>query len=424
MAQRRKVVILGAGLQGCGVALELARRGIPSTLVDRNEFPFNESSLRNEGKIHLGLIYAGDKTGRTAQLLLEGALHFGPAIGLWLGNKEPLQLSTPFWYGVANDSIQTADELAEHYEMVEDKYHRLLAENPALNYLGHKPERLARFLEWDGISSRLRSDRFQAVFETAELAIHTESLAMKFREAVRRHPLIEFLGGRVVRSIEESGSGYLIGGDSTEGAWDLTADQVVNATWATRLYFDAQLGMDAPPSLLHRLKYRVIARLPTELCGGPSATMVIGRYGDVVVRPDGTAYLSWYPEVIKGWSHDLAPPAAWDAACRGEVDRTFSEEIAARVISSINDWYPGIDRSETICVDAGVVVALGETDVDDPESGLHDRTRIGVRSVNGYHSVETGKLTTAPMFALEAADCVCRVLGLESPEPLASFLAG
>jgi hypothetical protein len=34
---------------------------------------------------------------------------------------------------------------------------------------------------------------------------------------------------------------------------------------------------------------------------------------------------------------------------------------------------------------------------------LHGRTRVGVTSVDGYHSVNPGKLTTAPLFAELAA---------------------
>jgi hypothetical protein len=34
----------------------------------------------------------------------------------------------------------------------------------------------------------------------------------------------------------------------------------------------------------------------------------------------------------------------------------------------------------------------------------YQRSRIGVVSRGGYHSIDPGKLTTAPMFALEAAD--------------------
>ena len=46
---RTDIVILGAGLQGAGVALELARRGTAVTLIDQDPQPLNRASLRNEG---------------------------------------------------------------------------------------------------------------------------------------------------------------------------------------------------------------------------------------------------------------------------------------------------------------------------------------------------------------------------------------
>ena len=59
-------------------------------------------------------------------------------------------------------------------------------------------------------------------------------------------------------------------------------------------------------------------------------------------------------------------------------------------------------------MDAGAIVAYGHSDVDDANSKLHDRSQIGVTSVGNYHSVEPGKLTTAPLFAVEAAARVMR----------------
>ena len=75
----------------------------------------------------------------------------------------------------------------------------------------------------------------------------------------------------------------------------------------------------------------------------------------------------------------------------------------------IDEWYPGMGRSRPLLVDAGAIVAYGRSDVDDDKSGLHDRIRIGVQSVDGYHSVDPGKLTTAPLFAMQAAE---RVVGV------------
>ena len=79
------IVILGAGLTGCSIALELAGRGHRVTLLDQDAVAMNRASLRNEGKIHLGLIYANDPTFATAELQLRGALAFQKLLRRWCG---------------------------------------------------------------------------------------------------------------------------------------------------------------------------------------------------------------------------------------------------------------------------------------------------------------------------------------------------
>ena len=82
------------------------------------------------------------------------------------------------------------------------------------------------------------------------------------------------------------------------------------------------------------------------------------------------------------------------------------DRVANDLLAAIDAWYPGMAASQPLVVDAGAIVAYGRTDVDDAASGLHDRSRVGVRSNDGYHSVDPGKLTTAPLFAKLAAERV------------------
>jgi len=406
---RVNVAILGAGLTGVGTALELARHGISVTLVDQDEYPMNRASLRNEGKIHLGLIYANDRTLNTARIQLQGALRFRSILARWIGRRaDRLRRSTPFMYLVANDSSLSVERLAGHYAAVQSMYSAFLDDDPALDYLGDRPSRLWERGSLAHVEQFVRTDRFVGSFRTAEVAIDPAELSTLLREAVAASPLIRFLPGRRVAGVDRSGGRLRVGGESSSGAWTIEADQVVNALWENRLAVDKTAGLTAPSGWLHRLKYRVIARLPDKLHGAPSVTMVIGRYGDVVIRPDGTAYLSWYPAGLRGWTHELAPPASWNGPCRGELLEGEARSIASDILAGIDAWYPGIGMSQPLLVDAGAIVAYGCTDVDDTSSALHDRSRIGVTSDDGYHSVDPGKLTTAPLFAEAAA---ARVLG-------------
>ena len=72
------VGVLGGGLQGCCLALALAERGVRVTLFDRNAALLTKAAVANEGKIHLGYMYAGDPTLSTARTMMSGALSFAP----------------------------------------------------------------------------------------------------------------------------------------------------------------------------------------------------------------------------------------------------------------------------------------------------------------------------------------------------------
>ena len=62
------VAVLGGGIMGSSVALHLARMGAHATVLEREAKPFMGASRWNEGKIHLGFLYAADPTLRTRAL--------------------------------------------------------------------------------------------------------------------------------------------------------------------------------------------------------------------------------------------------------------------------------------------------------------------------------------------------------------------
>ena len=47
-------------MQGCCIALVLADRGARVTLYDRNDALMTQAAVVNEGRMHLGYIYAAD----------------------------------------------------------------------------------------------------------------------------------------------------------------------------------------------------------------------------------------------------------------------------------------------------------------------------------------------------------------------------
>lgn len=407
--------VLGAGLQGCAIALELAHRGHAVVLLDQDPLPMNRASLRNEGKVHLGLIYAADTGGDTARTQLRGALAFLPLLERWLGPTAAaaLPLSTPFSYLVAGDSLLSAQALARHYARLEALSRHWLAQHPWAHYLGQRPDRLA----WPaapGEHPDLVLAEGESVFNTAERAVDTDALAQALRAAIAAHPLIDWRPGHRVQQLARVPGGVRVSGQLRDAdGFEATARQVVNATWEQRLGLDVGMGLAPAPGWLHRLKYRVIVRLPVGWAHRASITMVLGRYGDLVVRPNGTAFVSWYPEGLLGWSDALVPPSDWDAACRGAVPPAQAQALARAILGATERWYPGLADAEVLTVDAGAIFAYGREDVDRPASGLHGRARNGLYGDATYLSVDSGKLTTAPWYAMQAADLL---LGQHTPQ--------
>lgn len=406
LAGAADVAVLGAGLTGATAALELARAGVDVVLIDRDAQPMNRASLRNEGKIHLGYVFAHDRTLATARLMIEGALRFRSILSRLIGAPaDALQRSHPFTYLVHEDSLLGPDELEGRFLAIAQLVRARAAADAEFDYLGRVPRAIVRRCSVDA-RTHIDGARIAAAFDTDEVAIDTHELAHAVRAAVAAEPRIRFVGGHTVDAVDRSAGGFVVCGTSEDGSSALAAGSVVNATWEDRFRLDRTAGLVHPPGWLHRLKYRVIARLPEHMRDGPSVTMVVGPFGDVVVRPDGTAYFSWYPVGLRGWTDAPAPPAAWNAPCRGEIPPERARALATALLGAIDAWYPGAAQAVPLAVDAGAIVAYGRTDVDDPESGLHDRTRVGVTSCAGYHSVDPGKLTTAPLFGVRAAHAV------------------
>ena len=114
-----KVAVIGGGIQGTCVAMELATRGAEVDLIEANASLMDAASRHNEGKIHLGFVYANDPTFRTAELMFRGATQFAPLMHRWLGSAfDDIPVSTPFNYAVHRESLLGPDRLEDAYRRI------------------------------------------------------------------------------------------------------------------------------------------------------------------------------------------------------------------------------------------------------------------------------------------------------------------
>lgn len=402
----RHVAVLGGGLQGCFIALALAARGARVTLYDRNADLLTQAAVVNEGRMHLGYVYAADTTLATARMMIRGALAFVPFVDRHVGlSPSDLALSEPTTYVVHRDSQRPVDELQGYLREVQ----RLVLEatgNRKDAYFGidvHREPRRWSAAERDRLFD---GSRVVAAFDTPEVAIDPQVLAVAVRERVKATAAIEIRLQRCVRAVENERGALSVVSDGTEGAARERYDHVVNALWDGRLGIDATRGLRPTRPWIHRFKYGIRFSQPR---GRPLPTVgiVLGPFGDLVSYGQGMTYLNWYPTCLDGISHAVSPPdwTPFPAESRRARIVTDTHRAMAEIILPLRDL--DATRLPDCTVQGGVIVAWGQTDIDDPCSELHRRYEIGVTSTGGYHSVDPGKLTMTPYFA---DVCVDRIM--------------
>jgi len=392
------VTVLGAGIQGVLAALALRREGYGVTLVDQAPDCMSRTSLVNEGKIHLGHVYANDVSFKTSGLMLEAALRFAPLVERFVGHavKWPALRSNPFTYIVSHDSLVGSAELCAHYERLEQQ-HAAMANRDDLHYLGERPAVLWRHAALPASFDRQRAI---AAIETPEVSVDTAAFGQVLRAAVIRAG-IQTCYGHTVAAVERTDRGFRIGGTTTAGvAWTRESELLINCLWAGRLAIDRQLGLLPARQRVYRLKHRLLVDVPERLTSLPSVTIVLGPFGDLVTYPQQrTAYVSWYPACMRDWSADVVVPPGWSNAVTGKVETEAARVIVRESLEAFDALIPGMAGCTNPRVGAGVIFAWGKTDIDDPASELHRRHDIGLTVDEGYISIDTGKFTTAPLFA-------------------------
>ena len=398
----KKIAILGAGGLGACTALELSQRGYKVDLYEEHHLPLRRASYANEGKVHVGFIYAMDKSFHTAHQMLVGAVHFMDYLQRWVEVKPEEMISTPFYYLVHKGSLLNAQELNYHYQRCCEVF-RGLSNGGKIKYLGLFESLEATLLPKSRIEGIGNPDYIEDIFETSEYSVEPRYIADKLTEALAHDPNIQLHLSSKVDSVSRVGNNLRVHFSNHGSTQSEDYSEVINSTWNGLLEIDRTMGIEPLGTWSHRYKFGNKILVPLQENDLPSCTMVLGAFGDTVNFKDKGAFMSWYPVGRTGWSEDYRPPD-WDSMYSQEqrfdvFSRSF-EELKKRIpaVAGLKFVPEAVDPV------GGDILALGNTDVDKNESRLHERFEVGIRSFGNYHSVDTGKYTIIPYLAVKMAD--------------------
>ena len=400
-----KIAVLGAGFQGVCVAAELASRGYNVDLYDREPLPLTQAGLANEGKIHLGFVYANDPTCKTARRMMEGALRFSDILKKWLAfDAGRIVKSRPFYYGIHAETDLPEAGIISYFDKIKETY-RELSDSPGAQYLDIDPGRFCEKLTREEFSEMFNDNRLLSAFRTMEKSVDATSLALYLRDYISHSQRINFINNTEIKKVHLPGSDTVSISVYQDGRLHRGEyNQVINTLWTGRLAIDSTAGIRPRRKWLYRYKMGIEFEYGEDLPQIPSLTLVHGPFGDIVNYNDRKFYISWYPDCLVGKSGDIVPEDFGASLCEAEKHRIFKRSFAAlsEICPKLADI--ALEKVVSVLFKAGYIFAWGETDIHDMNSELHCRYDIGIHSSGNYHSIDTGKYTMAPLFAEEVCN--------------------
>lgn len=391
-----RIGILGAGIMGASLALLLARKGVRVAMFDEAPAPFSGASRWNEGKIHLGYVYAADPSLGTAMKLLPASLKFRPLVEQLVGRSivKAVACSDDIFL-VHEQSVVDADRMAGYFDAVS----QLIRAHPdATRYLTDVSNAgVVRFSqgELERISG---SKKIVAGFRVPERSVATRWIADLFVDALAAEPRIETVPNARIVGVRGDAAWTVMTTERAHGPFDM----LVNALWHGRADIDKAAGLvpgGRPVSYRYRASLFVTTKRAWEL---PSALIATGPFGDVKNYDGRSFYFSWYPA---GLLVDSTEPRIFDIARQADE---VKQRIAAETIAALQEYFPETrliaDSATETIVQGGWVVADGKGDLSDPASLLHKRDRFGVTRMGTYVTIDTGKYSAAPWLAHRLAD--------------------
>ncbi len=307
---------------GCTLALELAQRGYQVKLFDKSASPMSKASLHNEGKLHLGFVYANDPTACTHRLMAQGSLSFLPILARLTGSRpEDFGTSSPFHYFIPVDSQIDIDDIERHFEKVGSEI-SLLNKDPGNYYFGINSGRWFERNPSKAHEKLFSRTLTQGSFKTEERSVSTGFVAEILSAAIANNPKILFTGNTEVVSVKRLHNGDINVNTSDRKDKSYTFSCVVNCLWDDRLRIDRSAGLEDLGSWYLRYRASITFKAPglsSSLI--PSATGILGPYGDIVNHGD-RYYVSWYPLCER-------------AEMNGENGRELNDRVHHKFLS----WY-------------------------------------------------------------------------------------
>ena len=384
MRSPKKVAVIGGGSLGTLIALRLSSLEIDVDIYETKSELLKGASYLGEGKIHLGYTY-GLSEESTYKQLIESALNFADVIESSICRPIDWKAitSVPFTYTVAQDSLINSDQFMLHATKI---IKALKKDEKGRLYLGEPIESVANI-------NRISEDNLL----TQERAVDIYQLGKLINEEVSKRENISVnLNSEISLINSKISKKYIL--TTKQGLISNEFDYVINCTWENRHHLD-KFFWKTLPDLNYRTKLYVSAQTNLREV---AQTTILGKYGDLVVFNTGRLYASDYLKGLTSFSNGIYPSFT--------EREELPEELVTKHWNYLKTRYsavmPELKSISEIQSFERTVVAQGDLDIDQINSGLHERPPYYVERKENYISALATKITTVPQLSKKIVDWI------------------
>jgi hypothetical protein len=380
----KRIAVIGGGTLGSLIALRLSNLGLNVEIFESKPELLKGASYLGEGKIHLGYTYGLSKESSYEQLV-ESALTFTENIENSICKPVDWKdiTSIPFSYKVAENSLISPDEFINHGRNI---INTIKQKKHLETYLGLPVEKI---MEFERTSER--------IFITSERSVDLEKLReIIIAEINARENITLNVNSEILLVKTDSHDKYILSNNGDE--LEQRFDYVINCTWEKRYLLD-QMFWDKLPVLNYRTKLYVYAKTSLQEA---AFTTVLGKYGDLVIFNTGRLYGSDYLTGLTSFTNEVLPNFAERESLPEELVSKHWESFKSRFLLEV----PELSEVADITTFERSVVAVGDSDIDEFNSGLHDRSPHYLNRKGNYISVLGTKMTTIPQLAKKIVDWI------------------
>jgi hypothetical protein len=298
-----KIAVIGAGIFGTLIAVELANRNLDVTLIEKNREILDGATPRSQNRLHLGLHYPRDLA--TAKQSVEGFRHFQEQFG------DAVNLDFHNYYAIS--------KLGSKVSTLEFQRFCNLAGieiTPSTNG-NHLP---------NGIALK----NVESVWQCGEGVIDMDILREQLKNLIF-HNGIKLLNEVEVLSIAQSGQQWVISFDTQQ---EEEFDFVVRCTYSSDSIVIKSTEYKPTRKIFQRTMIQVVESEENNF----GITIIDGDFLTILPQGFSTKLLAYGPSVsTRQVAESIDKPIEWSWASKEEI-KTFQKHIKERIDSSLDNW--------------------------------------------------------------------------------------